>query len=120
MVSYGMVVIVGITGARPGRMIMDTGRETARQISQLINGESYDIDDQFILYTMAELANIVSGKAISHINNMYRGLGLRLTPPGIFRGDLLQVSSPRINAEMISISTPLGDFSLSVGFEGGK
>lgn len=118
--SAGMAVIVGITGSRPGRIILDLSMETARKLSELINGEEYDINDEFILYTMSELANIVSGRAITQVNNMDRGLGLRLTPPGVFLGDRLYITSPKIGAELFSASTPEGSIQVSVGFEGGR
>lgn len=117
--SRGVAVIIGITGARRGRIILDCSRETAWKLSQLINGEEYDINDNFILYTMSELTNILSGRAITMVNNANKGLGLRLTPPGIFFGDRLYITSPRIDAEMIGVSTPAGSLQVSVGFEGG-
>lgn len=116
--SKGFAVIIGITGKRPGRVILDTDQDTAKKISEAINGE--ECDEEFVLDTMAELTNIVSGNGTTQVNNHYPGLGLMLTPPSIFTGSQLTLVSPKLNAEIISVTTPVGVIVLSVGFEGGK
>lgn len=116
--SRGFAVIIGITGKRPGRIILDTSQETAGKISEAINGEVCEED--FVLDTLAELTNIVSGNGITTVNNANPGMGLMLTPPSLFLGDDLTIVSPKLNAEVVTVSTPAGDVFLSVGFEGGK
>lgn len=114
--SNDLAVIIGITGTRPGIIIVDTGREPARRLCELINGEEYSADDEFVLYTIAEFANVVSGHAISILNDS-NGLHLDLTPPSIFFGDKVVITSPKIKPEVVEIKTPLGVISITVGFE---
>ncbi|MEW6182072.1 MAG: chemotaxis protein CheX [Bacillota bacterium] len=114
--SNGLTVIIGITGARPGIIIVDTGRELARRLCELINGEEYSTDDEFVLYTIAEFANVFSGHAVSLLNDS-NGLQLDLTPPSILFGDKVVITSPKIKPEVIEIKTPLGEISITVGFE---
>ena len=116
--SHGFSVIVGITGKRPGRIILDTTQETACKLSNTINGE--ECDEEFVLDTMAELTNIVSGNGITTVNNANPGMGLMLTPPSIFIGNELTIVSPKLNAEVVMVTTPVGLINLSIGFEGGK
>lgn len=116
--SQGFSVIIGITGKRPGRIILDTTQETACKLSNTINGE--ECDEEFVLDTMAELTNIVSGNGITTVNNANSGMGLMLTPPSIFIGNQLTIVSPKLNAEVVAVTTPLGLINLSIGFEGGK
>ena len=116
--SQGFSVIIGITGKRTGRIILDTTQETACQLSNTINGE--ECDEEFVLDTMAELTNIVSGNGITTVNNSNPGMGLMLTPPSIFIGHELTIVSPKLNAEVVTVTTPLGPINLSIGFEGGK
>lgn len=116
--SQGFAVIIGITGKRPGRIILDTADQTAQKLSEAINGEVCEED--FVLDTLAELTNIVSGNGITKVNNENPGMGLMLTPPSLFIGDELTIVSPKLNAEVITVSTPIGDVFLSVGFEGVK
>jgi len=116
--SSGFSVIIGITGKRPGRIILDTCKETACKLSDAINCE--ECDEEFVLDTMAELTNIVSGHGITAVNNANPGMGLMLTPPSIFLGTKLTIVSPKLNAEVVIVNTPVGDLQLSIGFEGGK
>lgn len=117
-VSGGVAVIIGITGSTPGIVILDTSREIARKLSELINHEEYTAEDEFVLYTVAEFANVVSGHAISLINDLYE-LHLDLTPPSIFVGDKLKITSTKIKPEVIEFDTPIGKMSLTAGFERG-
>jgi len=116
--SKGFAVIIGITGGRSGRVIIDTDMATAKALSNSINGE--DIDEEFVLDTMAEVANIVSGNGISLVNNANPGMRLMLTPPSIFLGEKLMIVSPKLNAEMMTIHTDFGELLISIGFEGGR
>lgn len=42
-----------------------------------------------------------------------------LTPPSVFMGSKINITSPKINAEVIEVDTPVGYVKISVGFEGG-
>ena len=117
-VSQGLAIIIGITGVRSGRIILDTDMETARQLSEVFNGET-GIADEDIVDSMAEFANIVSGHGITQVNNLHTNLALMLTPPSVFWGDKINITSPKINAEVVTIDTPAGYVKISVGFEGG-
>jgi CheY-specific phosphatase CheX len=116
--SKGFAVIIGITGGRSGRVIIDTDMATAKALSDAINGE--DTEEEFVLDTMAEVTNIVSGNGISLINNANPGMGLMLTPPSVFLGENLMIVSPKMNAEMMSVQTDFGSLLISIGFEGGR
>jgi CheY-specific phosphatase CheX len=116
--SAGISVIVGITGKRPGRIILDTDLETAKKLAVAMNDDE-DVDENLLLDSIAEFCNIVSGHTTTRINNNNKGLGLMLTPPGIFMGKDLKVISPRIQSKIITAESSLGVFTVSVGFERG-
>lgn len=116
--SQGLVVIIGITGSRAGRIILDTSMETARQLSEVFNGETGLTEDD-IIDSIAEFANIVSGHGLTQINNLQGNMALTLTPPSVFFGNKIKITSPKINAEVVEIDTPVGSVKISVGFEGG-
>lgn len=116
--SQGLAIIIGITGVRRGRIILDISRKNAAKLSALINEENI-VPTEMIIDTMAEFTNIVSGNAITTVNNQHKGLGLMLTPPSVFYGDKLQLVSPKIKASVIHAKAPVGDLVISVGFERG-
>lgn len=117
--SQGIAVIIGITGKRHGRIIIDTNFEVAKKISELINEET-GIDKQLIIDTIAEFANIVCGHTITLINNSNKEMNLMLTPPSVFLGSKVTIVSPKINAQLVAFDTELGNIAGSVGFEGVK
>ncbi|SDF28098.1 chemotaxis protein CheX [Sporolituus thermophilus] len=116
--SAGLAVIIGVTGKAPGRIILDMSEATARKLSAAINGED-DLDDELIMDTVAELGNILSGHIITWLNNRRAGLGLMLTPPGVFVGKDLKIVTPKLEAQIIVVDTPAGHIVLSIGFERG-
>ena len=116
--SRGLAVIIGITGSRSGRIIIDTTMETARQLSEVFNCET-GLEEDDIIDSMAEFANIVSGHGITQVNNLQKSWALMLTPPSAFWGNKINITSPKINAEVVEIDTPAGFVKISVGFEGG-
>ena len=117
--SQGVAVIVGLTGKVQGRVIMDSSAETAQQLTRMIlSCEEVSEDD--MLNGMAELANIVSGNGVSSVNNTYRELELRLTPPSILCGRKISIVNPKLDAYIMTAQTPYGDIRMSIGFAGGK
>lgn len=117
--SRGFAVILGITGAKAGRVIIDMDWQTAKELCDTINAEDV-LDEEFVLDTLAEFTNIVAGHAVSDINNAFTNMGMMLTPPSVFRGENLKIVSPKLTAEVMAIKTSLGTIYISIGFEGGK
>lgn len=117
-ISNGLAVIIGITGKRTGRIILDTSMDTAQKISELFNEEKIS-EQQLVLDSMAEFSNIVSGHTTTLINNLNKGFNLMLTPPSLFFGNKLTIVSPKINAYVLNVKTSVGYLVVSVGFEGG-
>ncbi|HOJ79083.1 MAG TPA: chemotaxis protein CheX [Bacillota bacterium] len=111
-------VIVGAVGNNSkGRIMVEMAMETARRLTEEMNGEPFT--DEFEMYLfLAEFANIFSGKAITKINNTYKGVDLRLTPPAIFTGDKMEITTPSIQSEIVFFKSESGVAKLDIGFEG--
>jgi chemotaxis protein CheX len=92
----------------------------ACKLCGIMNGEEYDQEDEYILFSLAELLNILSGNAISMLNNKHKGLSLRICPPSVFVGQRLNINSPKVKVKIVKVHTDAGDIYLSVGFEGGR
>jgi CheY-specific phosphatase CheX len=116
--SKGLAAILSITGKMQGRVILDTSREVACWLCARMNGEEYGPEDDFVLFSLAEFLNIISGNATTELNNRHRDLNLRVTPPSVFVGRRLNINSPKVKAGIIRMETDAGDICLSVGFEG--
>lgn len=112
-------MIVGLTGERPGFVILDTDRETARRLCELIDGQAHSLEDDFVLHTLAEFAYIVTGHAVTVVNDAPEGAHFEMTPPSLFCGDEVKVTGHRVEAEAFDADTPVGKLSVTVGFERG-
>ncbi|MDD3269136.1 MAG: chemotaxis protein CheX [Syntrophomonadaceae bacterium] len=119
--SRGFSVIVGFTGGWKGRFFLDMSGETAMQIASILTGEDYSsVADEEVLLSGAEIGNIISGNAITDINNSQPGLNLRLTPPSVFAGDSLSMFNVRLNSSSVLIDTSAGAIKINVAVEEGK
>lgn len=118
--SEGFAVIVGISEGGKGRVLLDMSLKTAIKMGSLISGEEITElnDDLFIL--LSELGNMISGNGITQINNSNKGLNLRLTPPSVFYGDGLEISSPNLSSVGVKFILSFGEISLNIAFESRK
>ncbi|HHW00987.1 MAG TPA: hypothetical protein GXX36_15745 [Clostridiaceae bacterium] len=114
--SKGAAVVVGISGEKKGRLLIDMCLDTALELSKILIPEMEDED--FALFTIAELCNIVSGGATTLINDTLRRRALRLAPPSIFAGSNFKLFSPKLNSVLLSYDTRFGEIDFHIGFEG--
>ncbi|MFP4662662.1 MAG: chemotaxis protein CheX [Halanaerobiales bacterium] len=110
-------IIVGITGDYKGRFLLETTEMTARIISEVMNYGPLDKESDLYLY-MGEFVNILSGRAITFINNLDNGKIVRLTPPAIFTGVNLEISTPNIKRSNIVFIRNKIQIRLDIGLEG--
>jgi len=111
--SHGVCAIVGITGPRSGRVIIDTSHETAASLAQVLLGHPASSEEA--LGGLAELANVVCGRGISRANRITKGLDLRITPVSLLEGKRLSISSlPNHQILSVSAETPIGSFIMSM------
>lgn len=92
-INEGLTVVslLGLTGSSRGRVVLEMTSQAALELAQLMNGETFKAMDPMVFYSITELCNIFSGKAITQINNGPESPGLRLTPPNILVGEKLQI-----------------------------
>lgn len=114
--SKGVAVVIGITGKTKGRVLLDMPLHIAMELAIKLDPDLKDED--FALFTIAELCNIVSGGAITMLNNKYKQLGLRLATPSIFTGIDSKIFSPKLKAVLLSYNSRFGKIDFHIGFEG--
>jgi CheY-like chemotaxis protein/CheY-specific phosphatase CheX len=120
-ISHGIAIIVGLTGTKQGRVIIDLPNDVAMEFSKRIL-RSDTISDDDLLNCIAEFANIVAGHGVSQLNNLYKDkeVEIRLTPPSILIGESLSIINPKLASCTVSAVTEIGDVHLNVGFVRGK
>lgn len=111
--SRGICAIVGITGPRSGRVIIDTSHESAANFAHAMLGHPASSEEA--LAGVAELANVVCGRGISRANRIAKGLDLRITPASLLEGKRLVISKlPNHQILSVTAETPLGSFLMSM------
>ncbi len=120
-ISQGFTVMVGLTGGWEGWFFLDMSQETAVKLASIMVGENYSsIEDEEVLLAGAEIANIISGNAITDLNNIHSGINIRMTPPSVFAGDNMSMFNVQLNACSILLQSDIGDVKLNVVMKEGK
>ncbi len=116
--SSGISVAIGIIGRHDGRLIMDMSEQTALLMTKkILQDESREIGDA--INFLSEFTNIIAGNACSLLNGFNRSLGLRVSPPTVFRGSDITISIGDIVSESFIIKTDLSQVFMNVGFQKG-
>jgi len=118
-INQGYSTVIGFIGKVNGWIVIYMSKETAGVIAEKVNRETYqDKDDEFIGYSIQELGNIICGGAVKKVNNTEKNLGLRLTPPGLFKGQALSLLGGYANERYSGVfKTDFGDINISIIFD---
>jgi DNA-binding NarL/FixJ family response regulator len=120
-ISHGFAVIIGITGSRQGRVMIDLTMPVAKELAKKLSGtESISDDDLF--NSIAEFSNIIAGHSVSQINNYLKGkeFEIRITPPSILIGESVAIINPKMASNTVAAQTIIGSLHMNVGFVGGE
>ena len=115
-ISSGVTILVGITGAVNGRMSFDLPPRAADAVAAKLLRRQPKHQEE-VLQVLAEFANIVAGHATSRLNKQFKGLMLRVTPPGIICGDQFRVHSPDLKTILWTADVLAGGMVMAVGFK---
>jgi chemotaxis protein CheX len=108
----GIAAIVGITGDLGGRVLIDFEVPTALKIASIMNMEEFTEINDLVRSTIQELANMISGRAITTLNNM--GFTLDITPPTICEGKDTIISNTNLNVISVPFTSEIGSFIVNL------
>jgi chemotaxis protein CheX len=92
MKIMGVAALVGLAGDVEGRVLFDMTKETALHVVSIMNGgEKFTLLDEMAKATITELANMITGQAITKLHDL--GFKFDLTPPALFSGDNMEISN---------------------------
>ena len=78
-----------------------------------------DITEEEASESVEESANIIVGRGVSNINDIFKDKEMRITPPGTICGTNIRIASPKLTTFRIVAKTRIGDISMNVGFAEG-
>lgn len=118
--SMGISSIITFAGEKKGRLLIDMEPSLALYMANTILGGQYnDIKDQMVLSVVSEINNIVSGNAITFLNNSY-SMNLRLAPPVVFAGQDVIITIPKVRSLTAWGNTDHGEIRINIAWEGGS
>ncbi len=117
----GVAVIIGLTGYPMGRAIVYMDQATMMKFSQvLLNQEEAELDETDASDAVEEAANIIVGRGVSKINDIFKDKEMRITPPGTICGEKIRIANSKLTSFRITASTQLGDICMNLGFAEGE
>jgi chemotaxis protein CheX len=79
-------------------------KETALAVASVMNGEKLPALDDMAKATIQELANMITAQAVTKLHDL--GFKFDLTPPALFTGDNMEVSS-NLGKEVEALIVPM-------------
>ena len=118
----GIAVIIGLTGSPMGRAVIHMDTDTMRRFAlrMLAMDEHDDIEEDEINDSVEESANIIVGRGVSKVNDIFRDKEMRLTPPGTISGANIRIANPKLTSFEIVAKTEIGNICLNLGFAEGE
>ena len=117
----GVAVIIGLTGYPSGRAIVYMEAETMRKFAMVMLEEegAESIGDDEASESVEEAANIIVGRGVSNINDVFKDKEMRITPPGTICGMDIRIASPKLTTFRVVAKTRIGDIKMNIGFAEG-
>ena len=118
----GIAVIIGLTGSPIGRAVVHMDTDTMRHFAlrMLAMDEHDDIEEDEINDSVEEAANIIVGRGVSNVNDIFRDKEMRLTPPGTISGANIRIANPKLTSFEVVAKTEIGNICLNLGFAEGE
>ncbi len=77
-----------------------------------MNGEELTEFDELVKATITELANLITGQAVTKLHDL--GFKFDLTPPSLFTGEKMEVSDHEVEALIVPMLTEQGKIEVNV------
>ena len=106
MSIMGVAALVGLAGDVEGRVLFDMSKDSALHIAGGMNGETFTALDELAKATIQELANMITAQAVTKLHDL--GFKFDLTPPALFTGDNMEVSTNLGEVEALIVPMELG------------
>jgi chemotaxis protein CheX len=114
-INREVITVIGLMGEVTGDVIIDIDQSTARQLGAHLIGETAAEMTPLVKSSIAEMASMAIGRAISRIND--DGTRLTMTPPNIFTDTNLVNHDPSFETLVAPIATAYGEVRISVAIQ---
>ncbi len=108
----GVAALVAITGDIEGRIVFDLDPETALRVASFFAGAELPPSDDLVKETVCELANQVTGNAVTTLND--QGFHFRVHPPALLTSEHGPTNSEDTEALVICCETARGNVFMNI------
>jgi DNA-binding NarL/FixJ family response regulator len=117
----GVAAVIGIVGEPKGRVALYMDSETMYSLSKAMLGmdPQDDLSADEAEAAIEEAGNIITGRAVSRINDVFKDREMRITPPGTVIGSDIILSNPELISFNVVAKTSYGNVFMNVGFARG-
>ncbi|RJP34183.1 MAG: hypothetical protein C4527_02745 [Candidatus Omnitrophota bacterium] len=115
--NLDIVAIIGLSGYLRGIIALSFPVRTALAVVSRLYQKEHVTVDSTVIDTVAELVNIVAGRALSIFSNE-SGIAIDLSIPSVIRGSRFAMEMPSVAAWIeLPFSCELGEFTIRVAVE---
>ena len=117
----GVAAVIGIVGEPKGRVALYMDSETMYSLSKAMLGmdPQDDLSADEAEAAIEEAGNIITGRAVSRVNDVFKDKEMRITPPGTVIGSDIILSNPELISFNVVAKTSYGNVFMNVGFARG-
>jgi chemotaxis protein CheX len=108
----GVAAVVAITGDIEGRIVFDLDPETALRVANFFAGAELPASDDLVKETVCELANQVTGNAVTTLND--QGFHFRVHPPALHTSEHGPTNTEDTEALVICCETARGNVFMNI------
>ena len=108
--SHDVTAIIAVTGAIQGLVLYSLKSDSARKFVETILGQTFVEFDELAQSGIAELANVITGKASILLSEA--GFSSQISPPALIIGNGTLISTLDLNRIVVPLRTELGDIEV--------
>lgn len=105
-------IMLGVTGDLKGTVFFSFTKDMTLEMVEIMAGMEIDEIDVFASSALGEIANIISGNAVTNLSSYEYTCDI--TPPQIILGEHKSISTSNKKALLLPINTSIGEFSISI------
>jgi chemotaxis protein CheX len=105
-------IVIGISGDLSGQVVYRFPKETTLEMVKIMSGMDISEVDDFVASAMGEVANIISGNAMTNLSQQQ--LACDILPPKV----MTEAAQPLVNNQSpilaTEVTTPIGEVELNI------
>ncbi len=110
--SHDVTAIIAVTGAIQGMVLYSLKEESARRFVGMILGQTFVEFDELAQSGIAELANVITGKASVLLSEA--GFPAQISPPALIVGNGTMISTLDLNRVVVPLKTEHGEIEVHI------